>query len=148
MTLESWSELFCRPLMEHSPRIWVFFIVFLTFTTFALLNIVTSIIVETTFSQVKRDDEDLKDKIEKEREMFVNALKAIFLHGDSDDSGMLSLDEFKAALEIPEVHIALAFSRVLNNVDCFFNFKIFDVESFTLNFQCLILEVVLSTLGF
>lgn len=107
MTLEGWSEEFCRPLMGASPHIWIFFVGFLMCSTFALLNIVTSIIVETTFSQVKKDDEEFKLEFEREREVLVHALQSMFEHGDVNGNGQLSFDEFLEALQAPEVFARL-----------------------------------------
>lgn len=45
MTLESWSMGIARPVMEQAPWAWVFFIVFILFATFTMLNLFIAIIV-------------------------------------------------------------------------------------------------------
>ncbi|WP_288023414.1 ion transporter [Thauera sp.] len=45
MTLESWSMGISRPVMEHFPYAWVFFIPFILVATFTMLNLFIAIIV-------------------------------------------------------------------------------------------------------
>ncbi|HMN93725.1 MAG TPA: ion transporter [Hydrogenophaga sp.] len=53
MTLESWSMGISRPVMEQVPYAWAFFIVFILFATFTMLNLFIAIIVNAmqTFSE-------------------------------------------------------------------------------------------------
>jgi voltage-gated sodium channel len=45
MTLESWSMGIARPVMEQVPWAWAFFIIFILFATFTMLNLFIAIIV-------------------------------------------------------------------------------------------------------
>ena len=45
MTLESWSMGIARPVMEHFPYAWIFFVVFILLATFTMLNLFIAIIV-------------------------------------------------------------------------------------------------------
>ena len=47
MTLESWSMGIVRPLMEIYPLAWVFFVPFILMTTFAVMNLVVGLIVNS-----------------------------------------------------------------------------------------------------
>lgn len=53
MTLESWSMGIARPVMEVAPFAWVFFIIFILFATFTMLNLFIAIIVNAmqTFNE-------------------------------------------------------------------------------------------------
>jgi len=53
MTLESWSMGISRPVMEQVPYAWAFFIIFILFATFTMLNLFIAIIVNAmqTFSE-------------------------------------------------------------------------------------------------
>jgi voltage-gated sodium channel len=53
MTLESWSMGIARPVMEESPFSWLFFISFILFATFTMLNLFIAIIVNAmqTFTE-------------------------------------------------------------------------------------------------
>ncbi|NNL06809.1 MAG: ion transporter [Gammaproteobacteria bacterium] len=56
MTLESWSMGIVRPVMEEYPYAWIFFIPFITVTTFTVLNLFIGIIVDA-IATVKEQDE-------------------------------------------------------------------------------------------
>ncbi|EIE49734.1 voltage-gated sodium channel [Salipiger aestuarii] len=47
MTLESWSMGIVRPVMEVHPDAWVFFVPFILITTFAVVNLVVGLIVNS-----------------------------------------------------------------------------------------------------
>lgn len=47
MTLESWSMGIVRPVMEVFPQAWVFFVTFILVTTFAVVNLVVGLIVNS-----------------------------------------------------------------------------------------------------
>jgi voltage-gated sodium channel len=55
MTLESWSMGIVRPVMDLYPYAWVFFIPFITVTTFTVLNLFIGIIVDA-IATVKEQD--------------------------------------------------------------------------------------------
>ena len=66
MTLESWSMGIVRPVMEEFPRAWMFFVPFILVTTFAVMNLVVGLIVnsmqeahqqeETAVTEAYRDE--------------------------------------------------------------------------------------------
>ncbi|EPX86972.1 ion transporter [Salipiger mucosus] len=47
MTLESWSMGIVRPVMEQHPEAWLFFVPFILVTTFAVVNLVVGLIVNS-----------------------------------------------------------------------------------------------------
>jgi len=47
MTLESWSMGIVRPVMEAFPFAWAFFIPFILVTTFAVVNLLVGLIVNS-----------------------------------------------------------------------------------------------------
>jgi voltage-gated sodium channel len=53
MTLESWSMGIARPVMEVAPFAWIFFIIFILFAPFTMLNLFIAIIVNAmqTFNE-------------------------------------------------------------------------------------------------
>ncbi len=57
MTLESWSMGIARPVMEAYPAAWVFFVVFILLTTFAVLNLFIAIVVDA-MSVVEHDEQE------------------------------------------------------------------------------------------
>jgi len=51
MTLESWSMGIARPVMEHFPYAWAFFIPFILIAAFTMLNLFIAIIVNAMHEQ-------------------------------------------------------------------------------------------------
>ena len=47
MTLESWSMVIVRPVMEVYPYAWAFFLPFILVTTFAVVNLLVGLIVNS-----------------------------------------------------------------------------------------------------
>ena len=47
MTLESWSMGIVRPVMEVHPFAWAFFVAFIMVTTFAVVNLLVGLIVNS-----------------------------------------------------------------------------------------------------
>ena len=62
MTLESWSMGIVRPVMEHYPHAWMFFVPFIIITSFAVLNLFIGIIVDAM--QVVQTETRQVDKAE------------------------------------------------------------------------------------
>ena len=56
MTLESWSMGIARPVMEHFPYAWIFFVLFILVATFTMLNLFIAIIVNAmqSYSEEER----------------------------------------------------------------------------------------------
>ena len=60
MTLEGWASDVAMPVMQHQPWAWIFFVVFIVLTSFAVLNLFIAIIVDSL--QAKHfDDEEARD---------------------------------------------------------------------------------------
>jgi len=55
MTLESWSMGIVRPVMQHYPLAWLFFVPFIIITSFAVLNLFIGIIVDAMQTVQKND---------------------------------------------------------------------------------------------
>jgi voltage-gated sodium channel len=64
MTLEGWAAEIVRPVMETYPWAWVFFIIFILITSFAVLNLFIGIIVDSM--QREQEAEFAQDRIRSE----------------------------------------------------------------------------------
>jgi voltage-gated sodium channel len=64
MTLEGWAAEIVRPVMEKAPYAWVFFIIFILITSFAVLNLFIGIIVDSM--QRENDAEHAEDRARSE----------------------------------------------------------------------------------
>ncbi len=74
MTLESWSMGIVRPVMEVYPWAWAFFVPFILVTTFAVLNLVVAVIVNSM--QIVHEEEQ-KEHLKAEREIVHEEVEAI-----------------------------------------------------------------------
>ena len=63
MTLESWSMGIARPVMEQAPWAWVFFIVFILFATFTMLNLFIAIIVNAMQTFQESEHQRILDNV-------------------------------------------------------------------------------------
>ncbi|MEL7468345.1 MAG: ion transporter [Pseudomonadota bacterium] len=74
MTLESWSMGIVRPVMEVHPYAWAFFVPFIIVTTFAVVNLLVGLIVNSM--QDAHHEEDVKNT-DAYRDEVLNRLGAI-----------------------------------------------------------------------
>jgi voltage-gated sodium channel len=65
MTLESWSMGISRPVMEQTPWAWAFFIIFILFATFTMLNLFIAIIVNAMQTFQEGEHQDTVQTVEK-----------------------------------------------------------------------------------
>merc|ERR1719473_1034123 len=104
VTLENWADGIARHVISVKPLFGVaFFVLFLMFTTFGLMNLVVGVIVENTLSASRNNEEKIKKMQEKERTRVLQHLRDIFLIADEDGSGTLTLEEFEQALKKPDI---------------------------------------------
>ncbi|MGD9863699.1 MAG: ion transporter [Pseudodonghicola sp.] len=61
MTLESWSMGIVRPVMEVHPHAWVFFVPFIMVTTFAVVNLLVGLIVNSMQDAHQEEDNQRTD---------------------------------------------------------------------------------------
>ncbi|OUD16043.1 ion transporter [Thioflexithrix psekupsensis] len=78
MTLESWSAGVARPVMELYPYAWLFFIPFILFTTFTMLNLFVAIIVDT-MQQVHKKDRDAAQQLIQEAQQAAESEQQLLL---------------------------------------------------------------------
>jgi len=62
MTLESWSMGIVRPVMEVYPYAWAFFVPFIMMTTFAVVNLLVGLIVNSMQDAHGAEDAAKTDK--------------------------------------------------------------------------------------
>jgi voltage-gated sodium channel len=74
MTLESWSMGIVRPVMDTYPYAWVFFVPFIMVTTFAVVNLLVGLIVN---SMQEAHDEEANAATDIYREEVMERLRAI-----------------------------------------------------------------------
>lgn len=102
-TLERWSEGIARHVMQKQPAMTFFFLLFIIFATFGLMNLIVGVIVENTISTAKHNDAKIKQQNEKNRIRILAHLREIFEMADEDGSGTLTAEEVEHAIQNPEV---------------------------------------------
>ena len=68
MTLEGWSQDIARPVMEHYPHAWIFFVLFILIATFIIFNLFIAVIVDSITADKEKEqmNQNQFDKIEYE----------------------------------------------------------------------------------
>lgn len=84
MTLESWSMGIVRPVMEIYPYAWAFFVPFILVTTFAVVNLLVGLVVN---SMQDAHSEESNEKTDVYREEVLTRLKAIEERMNARDKG-------------------------------------------------------------
>jgi len=77
MTLESWSMGIVRPVMEVYPQAWLFFVVFILLTTFAVLNLFIAIIVDSMSQEHKAAETETREELGGDHQEIMAELKAL-----------------------------------------------------------------------
>mmetsp|Transcript_86666 Transcript_86666/g.197795 ORF Transcript_86666/g.197795 Transcript_86666/m.197795 type:complete len:591 (+) Transcript_86666:41-1813(+) len=113
MTLEQWPFV-ARAATDAEiggyPWLWIFFVAFVCFTNFTLLNLVTGVAVESvmTIAHEGYRNEDLVRAHDMLRERTMQVLTELFKDADTNDSGSLNRGQFLAVLDSPVVREQLA----------------------------------------
>lgn len=102
VTAEEWPT-YCRHAMKFEPYIWLFFVVFISLTTFGVLNVVTAVIVESTLDQAMRNQADIQKMYDKDKQLALENIHRVFSVADKDGNGNLTREEFLEALQDPSV---------------------------------------------
>jgi voltage-gated sodium channel len=66
MTLESWSMGIVRPVMAVYPFAWIFFVIFILITSFAVMNLFIGIIVDAMQQQSYEEQQEETEKLSAE----------------------------------------------------------------------------------
>jgi voltage-gated sodium channel len=77
MTLESWSMGIVRPVMDVYPLAWVFFIVLILLTTFAVLNLFIAIVVDAMSSSEHAEQETTRALVATDHDELMRELRAL-----------------------------------------------------------------------
>mmetsp|Transcript_111178 Transcript_111178/g.254972 ORF Transcript_111178/g.254972 Transcript_111178/m.254972 type:complete len:438 (+) Transcript_111178:355-1668(+) len=102
MTLDDWAGGIARPMMDISLATVFVFLIYIAFTTFSLLNIVTGVFVDSTSHASKRDEEEMMRCQMAERDSFMADLRSFFETADTDGNGFITYDEFETVLSSSE----------------------------------------------
>ena len=77
MTLESWSMGIVRPIMEVHPLAWVFFVPFIFFSTYIIVNLIIAIVVDAMNEMNTEKEEHLTQEIQSSDEYISKELQSL-----------------------------------------------------------------------
>jgi len=99
MTLEGWPKI-VRKVAIDSGRAWLllFFLPFICCTNFALLNVVTAVMVEKVFEFAEDEKVNEAKRSHKDRKIAIQKICKLFACIDEDQNGSLSIQELKHAV--------------------------------------------------
>ncbi|CAE7208157.1 CACNA1B [Symbiodinium pilosum] len=106
MTLEGWPDV-ARAATDVEPWVWIVFVVFLLITTFSIMNMIVSVIVESTLEAAL--DQKLQAMRDQEYQTTMAAVKVdeVFRRADGNGDGHITKDELMQALLKPDVRLYL-----------------------------------------
>lgn len=125
MTRDGWASHVARYVVEQEFVQVFFFFVFMLMSTYGLLNLVVSVIVEQTLNAARSNEDKVRVKEERNKKNDLEDLKEIFLAADEDGNGELDMQEFLNALEDEEIHWRMH-ALDLNIEDCAGLFAVVD----------------------
>jgi len=99
MTLEGWPEIVRAVAIDsHKPWLLLFLMPFLCCTNFALLNVVTAVMVEKVFEFAEDEKVNEAKRSHKERKIAIQKICKLFTDIDEDKNGSLTIQELKNAV--------------------------------------------------
>jgi hypothetical protein len=103
------------------------FLLFITFSIFAVTNIVTGVFVETALSSNRQDRDIIVHEELEMKQAYTQAMQSVFQEFDDDGTGCISLEEFEAQLDDERV-IAYFNALKLDVSDARTLFKLLDYD--------------------
>merc|ERR1719428_1213670 len=82
---------------------WIFFIVYVWGITFAVVRIISAIFLKETLAAAASDQENAVAERLKKKNRDVENLRRLFQEADVDGTGSITMDEFTALLDSPQV---------------------------------------------
>jgi len=122
----SWFDV-VRPLRGLGIMWSLTFYVFIAFTYFAVLNVVTGVFCQSAIESSKMDQEAMVQAVIMNKQFYISRFKALFQAIDSDNSGSISKEEFEEHLHDPRVQAFFA-SLELEATDALNLFKLLETD--------------------
>merc|ERR1712190_373591 len=94
----SWLDV-CMCLREVEVPWLLVFLMFITFTYFAVLNVVTGVFCQSAIESAAHDQEAMLQAFISNKMLYISRFKALFAQMDQDDSGYISKEEFLTHVE-------------------------------------------------
>eukprot|EP00746_Dinoflagellata_sp_MGD_P003372 gnl/MRDRNA2_/MRDRNA2_106563_c0_seq1.p1 gnl/MRDRNA2_/MRDRNA2_106563_c0~~gnl/MRDRNA2_/MRDRNA2_106563_c0_seq1.p1 ORF type:complete len:574 (+),score=108.69 gnl/MRDRNA2_/MRDRNA2_106563_c0_seq1:76-1797(+) len=111
VTTDQWADI-ARCAMMYEQWSWLFFLIFLACTSFAMMNVIVAVIVEATMEQASQVKGDIYKKEEAEKQEAIFKIGEVFTNADQDGNGLLTRREFMAAVSQKDVQMYLLESGI------------------------------------
>mmetsp|Transcript_94459 Transcript_94459/g.266729 ORF Transcript_94459/g.266729 Transcript_94459/m.266729 type:complete len:370 (+) Transcript_94459:1-1110(+) len=105
----SWHEV-ADPLIAIHPGLCFFFAVYIAFSGFVVLNIITAVFVQNAHSMTMKDGEQMILEELDSRRQWLEEVKGLFRSADEDQSGELTWEEF--AMLFQDDHVLAHFRKL------------------------------------
>jgi len=104
------------------------FLAYVCFVQWAVLNVLTGVFCQNAIESAAHDEELVTQAILQDKQMYVDQLNNIFQQIDKDESGAITINEFKAHLENEKMR-AYFESLGLETGEVWKLFKLMDMDS-------------------
>jgi len=122
----SWEQA-VDPLSITHPLMVVFFLVYIAFTYFAVLNVVTGVFCQTAIESANADQDMVIQAQVAMKNQYIKKLEKLFRSIDIHDTGLLTFNEFEDAMK--EEWLQAYFASMDITVDEAFSlFKLLDID--------------------
>lgn len=122
----SWTEV-VTPLGEVSFLCTLMFCAYVSFTYFAVLNVVTGVFCQSAFESAQRDRDLVVSSMLAKKQDFVSEIQKLFKQIDADHSGTITVEEFENHIQDDAVQAYFA-ALELETSDAWTFFRLLDTE--------------------
>lgn len=122
----SWIDAI-RPFFEVSSFPVAMFLVYIAFTYFAVLNVVTAVFCQSAIESAQRDQDLVVNRVIDQKQEYVADIQQLFKRIDNDDSGTITMEEFEQHIQDDAVRAYFS-ALELETSDALEFFKLLDTD--------------------
>lgn len=104
----TWSKIGRLLIFEVHGAFIIFFALYLSGVSFAVIRVITAIFLKETLEAAKNDKAIVFEEKMRQKKKYIGKLREVFTKVDADGSGQLSLVEFQEVIQDDEVRQVLA----------------------------------------
>lgn len=102
-TADNWADI-AVPILKIDTRWRFFFYAYISFASWFMISVLTAVASNSMFETTSLGLEAANEKLQKNKQRFVEFLRESFVEADEDGNGVLDKDEFSALMEKDFVH--------------------------------------------